>query len=343
MPDTNFLPMQRVGPLAKLPRLVEELGFDPGLLFDERSTVADEISDEDGFIPYHKGVAILARAAELTACPHIGLVLGSRMDINILGFAGEVMSANPVLGDALNEFIGLQPINSSGAVVYLMPHGKDYLFGYGAHQYNGDINRYVYDLSLAVASKVVSDITGGAAHPMEVLMCHDNPADRRHYEAVFKAPVRFNQRHAALVYSSDMLDLPVVTADPVKRKELLEIVWQKRSAGLPFSSRVRRLLRSMLLQNRGNMQDICVALGMNERVLRRKLAAEGATFQHLRDEVRHAVAKELLQMTILPVSEIADALSFSHHSTFTRAFRRWSGQIPTQVRVDALTSHNLFK
>ncbi len=343
VPDEPFCPLQRVGPLAKLPRLVEEFGFDPGLLFDERSTVANEISDEDGFIPYHQAVAILARAAELTACPHIGLVLGSRMDANILGFAGQVMSAIPVLGDALNEFIGLQPFNSSGAVVYLMPQGKDYLLGYGAHQHNGGSNRYAYDLSLAVAFKVVSDITGGAAHPVEVLMCHDNSADRRHYEAVFKAPVHFNQRHAALVYSKSMLDLPVVTADPGKQKELLEIVWQKRSAGQPVSSRVRRLLRSMLLQNRGNMQDISVALGMNARVLRRKLAAEGATFQHIRDKVRHAVAKELLQMTKLPVGEIADALSFSHHSTFTRAFRRWSGQIPTQVRVDALTSHSLFR
>ena len=336
MPENSFFPVQRVGPLAKLPSLIEELGFDPTLLFDGWSAVPTEISDQDAYIPYQQAETILARAAELTGCPHIGLVLGSRMDASILGIAGEVLAAIPVLGDAIKEFIGLQPINSSGAVVYLLPHGKDYLLGYGAHQYNGGINRHVYDLSLAVAFRVLSDVTGGAAHPMEVLMCHDNHADRRHYEAVFKAPVRFNQRHAALVYSGSALEMPVITASSVKRDQLMAMLAQNPSAGQPVSSRVRRLLRSLLLLNCGTMRDIADALGMDVRVLRRKLVAEGATFQDIRDEVRHGLAMELLQLTRMPVSEIADALSFSHHSTFTRAFRRWSNVSPAQFRAASL-------
>lgn len=60
VPDTNFLPMQRVGPLAKLPRLVEELGFDPKLLFDERSIVASEISDQGNPIAAHARINLSA-------------------------------------------------------------------------------------------------------------------------------------------------------------------------------------------------------------------------------------------------------------------------------------------
>ncbi len=73
-------------------------------------------------------------------------------------------------------------------------------------------------------------------------------------------------------------------------------------------------------------------LGMDPRVLRRRLAAEGTTFEALRDEVRFVVAREYLSLSDLTILEISDALAFGTHAAFSRAFHRWSGTTPTHWR-----------
>jgi len=50
------------------------------------------------------------------------------------------------------------------------------------------------------------------------------------------------------------------------------------------------------------------------------------------DEVRFAMARELLTVTDLEIGDIAKALSYSAHSPFVDAFRRWSGPTPSEWR-----------
>lgn len=45
------------------------------------------------------------------------------------------------------------------------------------------------------------------------------------------------------------------------------------------------------------------------------------------------IAHQLLDDTEVPLGQIAAALDYSEASTFTRAFRRWSGEIPTAWRA----------
>ena len=68
------------------------------------------------------------------------------------------------------------------------------------------------------------------------------------------------------------------------------------------------------------------------RTLSRHLAAEGTSFQTLLDEVRFAMAGELLTVTDPEIGDIAKALSYSAHSPFVDAFRRWSGVTPSDWR-----------
>ncbi len=58
------------------------------------------------------------------------------------------------------------------------------------------------------------------------------------------------------------------------------------------------------------------------------------TFQRVLDEVRFAMATELLAITDLPVGDIADALSYAAHASFVDAFRRWTGTSPSRWREE---------
>ena len=72
---------------------------------------------------------------------------------------------------------------------------------------------------------------------------------------------------------------------------------------------------------------------MSRATLKRKLKADGTTFQSLKDSFRLRRAKSLLGDTEASVEEIADELGFSDASGFTKAFRRWTGIAPREWRL----------
>lgn len=80
-----------------------------------------------------------------------------------------------------------------------------------------------------------------------------------------------------------------------------------------------------------SMGDVADELHVDVRTLRRHLAAEGASYRRLVDEVRHDRALELLVQGV-PVAEIAGELGYSETATFTRSFTRWEGVPPSRAR-----------
>ena len=71
---------------------------------------------------------------------------------------------------------------------------------------------------------------------------------------------------------------------------------------------------------------------MSVRTLQRRLGEEGTSFAALVDEARHALSRELLGGTDLPLVEVASNLGFAEFATFSRAFKRWTGLAPGAYR-----------
>ena len=86
--------------------------------------------------------------------------------------------------------------------------------------------------------------------------------------------------------------------------------------------RVRNALWPLLAADKPLLQDTASQLGLHPRRLQRILASEGTSFEAIRDDVRFAVAQELLALTRLSVMEIAFSLGFASPSSFIHAFHR---------------------
>jgi AraC-like DNA-binding protein len=65
----------------------------------------------------------------------------------------------------------------------------------------------------------------------------------------------------------------------------------------------------------------------------RHLRTRGLTFRQVANEVRFEIACELLENTDMALGQIAATLKYSEPSAFTRAFRRWCGQSPSEWRA----------
>lgn len=60
----------------------------------------------------------------------------------------------------------------------------------------------------------------------------------------------------------------------------------------------------------------------------RRLKAENVSFDALYDDLRHRMAIHYLQSQKVSVNETAYLVGFSDPSSFSRAFKRWTGEAP---------------
>ena len=73
-------------------------------------------------------------------------------------------------------------------------------------------------------------------------------------------------------------------------------------------------------------------LSVSNRTLQRKLKDEGTSFMELLQDTRLQLARKYLRQPGRSVVETAYLLGFSEPSTFSRAFKRWTGRAPAEYR-----------
>lgn len=315
--------------MAEIMPLLAERGIDAAPILAAAGLPAAPLSPE-AKVPFSAAVQLLEQAAEITDCPEFGLVLGQRFRLDHHGVIGELMRTAPTLGRALQQFTAWQPGYSSGAVVYLHQMGDDHALGYGAMRHGSEI---LYDLIVSIGTRMLEQLTGGAVAPEEIHLPHRAPPGKAAYVRALRAPVLFNQQRACLVLSNAALEMRLPGADHQRHQAVLSDIRRLlHPAGTSIALRTRQVLRLLVQQGRLGMDEAAAELAMHPRTLRRHLAKEQTSFEALCDSMRFDMARELLDLTDLPVSEIGTALAYASPSVFTDAFRRWSGLSPTAFR-----------
>jgi AraC-like DNA-binding protein len=181
---------------------------------------------------------------------------------------------------------------------------------------------------------VIRELCGSELEPNEVLIPRRLPDDLEPYREVFRAPVRFNQETAALVVPARWLDLLVPHSDVAAHEALkLRLMDMEQTAAASLRDELLRMLRIELVNRKGYSSAIARKLSIHRRTLNRHLKAEGMGFRSIADEIRFAIARQLLADTDMRLAEIAAALDFSEPAAFTRAFQRWSGRAPSVWRT----------
>ena len=145
-------------------------------------------------------------------------------------------------------------------------------------------------------------------------------------------PTRATRAGAVLEIGFDAawLERRLVRSSPRERalaEELCAGVVARRRerSGLPAEVRV---LVTQHLGEGAPMAEVAAALGLSERSLRRRLADAGTSYRQLVDEVRSALAGELLGSGRLRVGDVAARLGYAEATSFIAAHRRWTGRSP---------------
>jgi AraC-like DNA-binding protein len=183
----------------------------------------------------------------------------------------------------------------------------------------------------ALARAVGLDAATSSAKASEVAGMDPAGVGTSLYRAVFGVMPEFGRDANMASFDASYLDRPLPLANShavaMCEAQCRELV-SRRRARSGFAHDVREsLTRLGALSSR--MPDVARQLNISTRTLRRRLEEEGTTFRALLDEVREALAEELLAAGAVPVEDVATRLGYAEASSFIHAFKRWKGVTPT--------------
>lgn len=81
-----------------------------------------------------------------------------------------------------------------------------------------------------------------------------------------------------------------------------------------------------------SIDHIAEELNLSKRTLQRRLQQQNLNFAHLRDQVRFHFSIDYLIEQHMSIDSISGSLDFSDRTSFTNAFKRWTGLSPSTFR-----------
>ena len=271
-------------------------------------------------------------AIEATGDPAFGLTasrFAAQTTFHALGYA---VLASVTLREAFERIIRYRRLIGDVLELRLVDAGDRYRFEIDVSAHPGVPFQAVDAIAATCARQARLLHTPRPCNPLAVEFAHAEPADLEPYRRTFRAPLRFGQQGNALEYSrSDMEDrLPAGNAELARGNDEVLVRYLARLQQSRVSSRVQQALLDALPDGAPSKPAIARALGMSARNLQRHLADEGTSFKELLNEARVSLARTYVDEGRLSVTETAFVLGFADTSTFSRAFKRWTGMSPRE-------------
>lgn len=161
------------------------------------------------------------------------------------------------------------------------------------------------------------------------------------YEDFFNAPVEFETDYNGLVLGQEALERTNrkagVESIVVLKQRLDEL---RRDMGVVDEDGLADVREAIILNaKRGDytVAGLASTMAMSPRSLQRRIQQAGTNTRMLIEDTRYTYAMELLTDASIGIETIGQRLGFDSERGFRRAFERWAGKSPAQVRKDIQT------
>lgn len=298
-----------------------------------------DLTDPDRRVPLIRYLELLEICAGRLSDPQFGLKFGAQYELRHAGVIGNVALASRTVGEAFEAIGRYLPTVVDAAV-----HGMEVSDGMAfVYFYYIDPLMMSYrqkgDWAVAFACNLVRvGIADPRWVPHEVLLPNlpdETPVERRTRADIMGNSIRIGHPWAGIRFDASLLKRPMVTADTVIGS-LMRHYGDLRLAALPDQrgriEQLRREIASVLVKGESGIEHIAEATGVSVRTLQRRLKEAGVSYSDLQNDVRKTLALNLLENETMALAEIAFALGYSEVSAFNHAFRRWTGQSPSDYR-----------
>jgi len=310
---------------ANAPQLLERAGIAP-----------DDLADQDTRLPFDKYVALMRAGKVLSNDPALALHYGETNDMARISVVGLLGQASETMLEAFAQ------LNRYGRLVVEFDGGRE---RFRLERKDGGLwmvdtrehpNAFP-ELTESTFARMICDprAFGVTQIAKAVHVTHPAPAYRAEYDRIYRAPVTFDSDWNAILIDESWMfhrvsDQPRYVFGVLS--ERADALLKELESSKTVRGRVESLLLPVLHKGDIGMDAIAAKLAVSRQTLFRKLKAEGTTFEKVLDELRHRLALNYLSGKKVSVNETAYLVGFSDPAAFSRAFKRWTGSSPRDVR-----------
>ncbi len=308
-----------------LPRLVSELGLDPGILQDPAARIDRRVfidlmlavmrQTEDEFMGFGQGL-YRTRPGTFSMMAHA-----------VINCATLEHAMRRSL--SFYELFGVQAV----ARLDLRENEAVILFNVGPVEFREFITETLVFLSIRFFGWLI----GKPIVPMRITLDFPPSPEAEQYKELFPCPVLYGQSRSQIVLDRGYMELPLVQ-NPLSLSKFLKdslaqlIDGNFHSVGLP--AQIRAIISKEYGNNFPDFQVICEKLNMTPQTLRRRLKEGNTSYQEIKDSIRKDASIYYLSKPDLSIDEIAMLMGFSEASSFHRAFKKWTGKTPSAFRKE---------
>jgi len=315
---------------------LREAGKDVADILHRAGLSEEEADDPTVRVEVQTQIKLLELAAEALSDDLLGFHLARSFEPREIGLVYFVMASSEQLADALRNCVRYSNINDEGIHLHFMQDGAATL----AVDYV-DVDRASdkqhLEFWLVTLVRICRQVTDSRLAPRQLKVRHvraDPPAE---IKAFFGTDVKFGADTDEIVFSAQVASLPVTGRDiylnQLLRQYADDALASRLKERVSIRSAVEQLIPELLPHGKAHVPEVARRLGMSCRTLSRKLHGEQTAFLNMLDELRAELAQRYLAERELPMSKIAWLLGYREVSSFTHAFRRWTGLTPRQFRT----------
>lgn len=327
--------------MAGFKHLVHELGGDFESLLREFGLRPEDLEEPDRFVSYTAVVMATEAAAKRFGMTDFGLRLSDLQHPESYGPLWLLMKSAPTVRDGV--LLGIKHVS------FYVPAQlfRSFPSADGKLECIEMLHRVVNLPSVPQTAENVAsqlqrflfELSDHQARPAEVHFRHRKVGSDEQYIRHFGVMPHFESSFDGIAVSLSDYRRRITDQSPLLRLFVDRFITAASPEDAqPTIHRVSALLYNLVRTNMDELATVAAMMGMHPRTLQRRLEAEGARFETLRDDAKKELAQQLLAQHNIRLAQVGDMLGYADQSVLTRACQRWFGKTPLQMRRPGLHS-----
>jgi AraC-like DNA-binding protein len=317
-----------------LRKQLDALGLDSAALCQAAGLQPGQLDDPNARCPLSITTRLWQLAVEASGDPALGLKTSQFVSPTTFHALGYALGASSSLREMFERIVRYHRVVSDALELELREADDCYEFRFRVPPGSPPPAPEALDAFAAIYVRSCRNRLGRDFAPLAVQLQRAEPADAQPWHAVFRAPLTFAAPENLLRFPRAAFEQRLDDGNP-ELAEHNETVLKRTLEQLQnatWTHKVRACLEAQLPDGEPSAERIAQTLHLSLRSLQRHLADEGGNYEGLLADTRHSLALQHMRDPRCSISEIAYLLGFADTSSFSRAFKRWTGQAPSHYR-----------
>ncbi len=285
------------------------------------------------YIVYDVWLNLLDELARLCPRPALGLYIGQQAKIAHAGILAYLSSTSGSIGEIVAQFERFARLIYDVSAASIEIDAHTVRISWGSERVTP--GQLADETSISAFLTIMRGIAGQDIYPSKVNFINPPPADTQQYAQFFQCPVTFGGIRTIVEFPTTYLNIPLQKQDS-QLFGLLEAHAELLLSALPtdqFESSLRALVTQTVLEQRTpTLAFIAQQMHISTRTLQRRLHQHGIKLQEFIASVKLALFQQYRKDQALSLSDIALLLGYTEQSALTRAVKRWTGELPKNLK-----------